>query len=551
MNNSNLGNAAFDRLVDEFLLDRWRFYPTEATFEGIHDFDCDLEHLDRASIEQYLQKEERLLSNLDDFKKSGALSDEKTLDLKILECNLKRDIVSEKLFNRNRRDPSLYIGHAIFGCMAMMLRDFAPREIRHKALISRLKQIPHLLQQGMDNMNDAASIPPVWVKIGVSSAQAAQKFFSGIILNESMRAGYLKHDMLAAATLASKAFKNYSGFLEGELLKKSKGDFAAGEEYFDFLLREFHLLPYNADRLEKMGLEFIESTLDEIKSLAAEISPHKDWTEVIESIKNETPSKENLLDHYRNEIAKSRDFIVEHDLVTIPDDESLKVIETPASHRNTYPYAAYLMAPPFEKNQEGIFWVTPVDESAEESRQREQLAGHSHAAISVRTLHEGYPGHHLQYCHANRVESKVRRIYGTSVFAEGWALYCEQMMNEQGYYDDKQTRLMQLKDQLWRACRIVIDVRLHTKRCTYEEAVDMLVRIARIERSNAESEVNRYTQSPTQPMSYLIGKLEIIRLLQDYRRKNPALELKKIHDTLLSYGTVPPALVRNSMLGTN
>ncbi|MEW5925656.1 MAG: DUF885 domain-containing protein, partial [Candidatus Zixiibacteriota bacterium] len=370
-------------------------------------------------------------------------------------------------------------------------------------------------------------------------------------LNESMRAGELKNDILAAATLASKAFRNYFEFLDGELSKRSKGDFAAGDEYFNFLLREFHLLPYDSDKIEKIGLESIESTLEVIKSLAAEISPHKDWTEVIETIKNETPPKENLLDHYRAEITKSRNFILENDLVTVPDDESLKVIETPASHRNTYPYAAYLTAPPFEKNQEGIFWVTPVDENADESRQKEQLAGHSHAAIAVRTLHEGYPGHHLQYCHANRIDSKIRRIFGTSVFAEGWALYCEQMMSEQGYYNDKKTRLIQLKDQLWRACRIVIDVRLHTKRCTYDEAADMLVRVARIERSNAEAEVNRYTQSPTQPMSYLIGKLEIDRLLKIYREKNPDIQLKKIHDKLLSYGTVPPALVRNSMMGTN
>ncbi|MEW5923850.1 MAG: hypothetical protein AB1746_07680, partial [Candidatus Zixiibacteriota bacterium] len=188
MSNSNLGNAAFDRLVDEFLLERWGFNPTEATFEGIHDFDCDLEQLDQSSLDLYFQKEESLLYKLDEFKKNCALSDERMLDLLVLECNLKKDIVSEKLFNRHRRDPSIYISLAVFSCMALLLRDFAAREVRHKALISRLKKIPHLLQQGMDNLHDAASIPPVWVKMGASSARAAQKFFSEIILNESMRA---------------------------------------------------------------------------------------------------------------------------------------------------------------------------------------------------------------------------------------------------------------------------------------------------------------------------------------------------------------------------
>ncbi|PKK83510.1 MAG: hypothetical protein CVT49_08300 [candidate division Zixibacteria bacterium HGW-Zixibacteria-1] len=348
MNNSGYDNHAFDKLVDEFLLERWRFKPTEATFEGIHDYDCELDQVDQRSLLQFIQREEKYLARLEGFKNSGTLTQDKMLDLKILEGQLKKDIISERLFSRYRRDPSIYVNLAVFSCMALLLREFAPEEIRYKALISRLKQVPRLLQQGMENLGDADSIPAVWNKIGQASAQSAQSFFSNIILNIAVQADGLKNDMLAAATLASKAFKHYSEFLTNELSQKPEGDFAAGREYFEFLLREFHLLPYNPEDIEKIGLKFIETTIGEIKNLAGRISPEADWTEVIEIIKNDTPSKEALLDYYRAEIIKSRKFVLENDLVSIPDGESLKVIETPASHRNTYPYAAYL-SPPLSK----------------------------------------------------------------------------------------------------------------------------------------------------------------------------------------------------------
>ncbi|MCX6826914.1 MAG: DUF885 family protein, partial [candidate division Zixibacteria bacterium] len=168
----------------------------------------------------------------------------------------------------------------------------------------------------------------------------------------------------------------------------------------------------------------------------------------------------------------------------------------------------------------------------------------------VRTLHEGYPGHHLQFCFSNRLKSKVRRVFGTSVFIEGWALYCEELMKQKGFFTSAKTELIQLKDQLWRACRVVIDVRLHTGRFDFDEAVEMLVRTALIERYNAEAEVRRYSQEPTQPMSYLMGRIEIEKLSGDFRRQYPTVTLCDFHNRLLSFGAAPVSLIRRELLGT-
>lgn len=144
----------------------------------------------------------------------------------------------------------------------------------------------------------------------------------------------------------------------------------------------------------------------------------------------------------------------------------------------------------------------------------------------------------------------VRRQMYSTVFIEGWALYCEEMMLAQGFLNSPKHKLMQLKDQLWRACRVVIDVGIHCFEMTFDEAVEMLVEIAGLERSNAVAEVNRYTQSPTQPMSYLVGKIEITRLKERYQAaEGENFNLKEFHDRLLGYGSIPPGIIERDMIG--
>jgi uncharacterized protein (DUF885 family) len=198
--------------------------------------------------------------------------------------------------------------------------------------------------------------------------------------------------------------------------------------------------------------------------------------------------------------------------------------------------------------QKGFFFVTPVDSSIPAEKQEETLRGHSSYGIPVTALHEGYPGHHLQLVHANTSHNKLRRLLGSAVFVEGWALYCEEMMREAGFFSDPRARLLQLKDQLWRACRVIIDVGLHTKQMDYEQAVALLVNDAKLQKVHAEKEVTRYTFTPTQPLSYLIGKKQILELKDDYRKKlGTEFKLKDFHNRLLSFGSIPICLIRKSL----
>jgi uncharacterized protein (DUF885 family) len=169
--------------------------------------------------------------------------------------------------------------------------------------------------------------------------------------------------------------------------------------------------------------------------------------------------------------------------------------------------------------------------------------------LPVTALHEAYPGHHLQLVYANTVGSLPRKLgaFVSTLFIEGWAFYCEELMEQLGYIDQPLQRLGRLSDQLWRAARIILDVSLHTKNMSVEEGISFMVDRCGLERSNALAEVRRYTATPTQPMSYLMGKLEIVKLIDEYKVRHPEASLKQVHDAVLSCGSLPPRLMRERL----
>ena len=204
-------------------------------------------------------------------------------------------------------------------------------------------------------------------------------------------------------------------------------------------------------------------------------------------------------------------------------------------------------------DREGIFLVTPVERWAPRKVKEEKLRGHNYAKIPVTAVHEAYPGHHLQLVYANTHAKTLPRKIGSalsSLFVEGWAFYCEELMEELGYIREPVQKLARLQDQLWRAARIILDVSLHTGKMTVEEGIQFLIERAGLERANAEAEVRRYTSNPTQPMSYLVGKIEILKVIEDYKRRNPMITLRELHEAILSCGSLPPRLLRERLLGT-
>jgi uncharacterized protein (DUF885 family) len=244
-------------------------------------------------------------------------------------------------------------------------------------------------------------------------------------------------------------------------------------------------------------------------------------------------------------MARARHHLAERGLVTLPDDERVEVVATPSYLRRVMPFAAYIAPAPFDASPVGTYIVTPsVDDDPDAMRE------HYRASISNTSIHEAYPGHHLQLAIAARNPSLSRLFCDAPEFVEGWGMYSEQLMREEGFDDGPAFRLALATDAIWRACRIVLDIRMHRGELSIEEATDFLVEHTRFERPNALAEVRRYTSSPTYPLSYMLGKVLILGLREDERaRRGTAFSLRDFHDTLLRNGSLPISFHRRLLAG--
>jgi uncharacterized protein (DUF885 family) len=236
----------------------------------------------------------------------------------------------------------------------------------------------------------------------------------------------------------------------------------------------------------------------------------------------------------------AREFVKEKKLVSFPPKEELHVVDTPEFRRHEIPFAAYLSPSPKDPDQVGYYYVTPVSED-------ELLREHNWVGLENTSVHESYPGHHLQFSVAHSVPAAStlpRLMNESSVFYEGWALYCEQLMQEQGFLRTKEHRFVMLKDRLWRALRIIIDVKMQTGAMSYDEAADFMVRELHFPRVQACGDLNWYSQSPAVPMGYALGWSIINRLReQEQRRLGSEFNLREFHDKLLSAGSIALPLV--------
>jgi uncharacterized protein (DUF885 family) len=357
----------------------------------------------------------------------------------------------------------------------------------------------------------------------------------------------LRADLREAAGSALEALKRFGTALRDEIEPATDPHaFAVGEEQFTRRLHHEHALTSGAPELWRYGLHLQEETAAELATLAGTLG-RRPWRELVEELRDDAPDSEAVLPTYRAELDRAHAFVAGRDLVSIPP-EPVDVVPTPAFLVALVPFAAYEPPPIYLQEQTGRFYVTRPDPSAPPEVAARQRRGHCRHAMPAMVAHEAYPGHHLQLVTAQGLASTVRRHIWTPVMVEGWALYCEQLMEETGYYADVQARLFRLVNLLWRAIRIVLDVGLHTRGMSPAEAVSYMVEHLPIERASAEAEVRRYCAYPTYQLCYAVGRRELLRLRDAYRdRAGSSFRPKAFHDELLSYGGLPVALARWGM----
>lgn len=526
-------------LYDAYLVERARLDPNWATEVGIHDHDDRLTRFDDASWAARRRLAESYLERLGSIDLNAVSTDER-LDASLWKAQLETELFDYGRVDDRTMRPDLPLG-AVSVVYTMLVKDFAPLEIRVRGAASRLKELPAVLAEVRPKL---AAPPRVWTEMAVEDTKGSAEAVDELVPMAGAHAEALR----PAAAAAKAALEEYAAFLEKDLRPRSTGDFAVGREAFEFYLRRYHLLDFDADRLRELGNREWDRTISMLEECARGIDRSKSWQEILEAMKRDHPPAEGLVAHYRRVVEDARRYMVDHAIVTLPAGEKLEIVETPAFERSWIPYAAYHAPGPLDAARTGHFYVTPVDSKASKEEQEAQLAGHNVYDIPGTVWHEAYPGHHTQFVMVKDVKSKIRALNNSPLLSEGWGFYCEELAHEAGFYRDPRERLMQLNWRLQRAARVILDVSIHTRQFTFDQAVAFLRDKVRMNEPQAVGSVRGYTRSPSYFMSYMVGMLELARIREAARgRLGPRFTLREFHDRVLRYGNVPPGLIEREL----
>jgi uncharacterized protein (DUF885 family) len=522
----------FYDLVESRFRRLMRDNPVAATYYGIHDYDDQLGDGGRETLLAEIAADREHVAEIeaiDDAALSPTARFERDLELH----NTRRSIFeTDELRIWEQRSLALdTVGDGLF---LLFVRDHASLAERLGAITGRLEGVASYL----DDARTRSDRPQVrlWQRIEMESAGQLPLLFDEFVAAGRGVLGPSEQRRLErAASTAVAAVELYTSWLEGTLANGVDAT-GVGRELHDRMveLRAFDGL--DADAILALGHQKLAEEREARAAAAREIDPDSDVHEVVARVKaDHAASFADALEGYRDAMRRARTHLIERSLVSIPDDERIEVIETPEYLRNVIPFAAYFSPAAFDAESKGIYVVTPsVHGDANAIRE------HNRASISNTSIHEAYPGHHLQLDIARRHPSLTRLLADAPEFVEGWGMYSELMMREQGFDDAPEFRVMLHTDAIWRACRIILDVRLHRGEIGVDEAVDFLAEQTRFERDNARSEVEWYTYRPTYPLSYLLGRTLLLELrASEQRRLGDEFSLRGFHDTLMHNGSLP------------
>jgi len=536
--------------VDEYLAWLHEVHPTNATFDGVHLHDDLLEDLSRAAIDAQIRTLggfSRRLAAID----PARLTDIERLERPALEASIRARLFELEEVRTWERSPQFYGDLVATSLAGQALFDYAPLPERARRVVSKLHQVPRLIQAARDNIKDA---PGIFVKVGLESLRGTQRFIEDDLPRalSSLDDLHLLSDLADASTEASQALGAYIAYLENELAPKARGSFRLGRERLQQKLALDEGIRLDADRLLAIALRELSATQEEFRRAASKLDskdPLGAWTKA----KAEHPPAGQVVATAQQQLDELATFIQRQDLVSMPDAARVQVAPTPRFYRWTF--ASMWTPGPFESRPlRAYYYITDVDPAWPAERQEEHLRDFNYGALWSISIHEVFPGHFLHYQHLRQVAATLRKsiLFSSAAMVEGWAHYCEQMMVESGFRrNDPAIRLGQLAEALIRLCRFVVGLRLHCEDLSVEQGVRFFRDEAFLEEAAARREAERGTFDPSYVL-YSAGKLMVLKLRDDYKAAMGAkFTLREFHDRLLGNGTVPLWLHRDLMLGAN
>lgn len=504
----------------------------------------DAGNLSRAAIDGRAASLKALLADVRAIA-PAALSPEQRIDHAAIVGQLDGTLFELEVLRPWEKDPELYLQ---YGSLAALMDQPGEPAVRGRAVVARLNALTALLAEARANLK---APPRRFTDNGIYQAANWRTFLETDVAAFTATAGAASAEVTAANYDAIRALAAFERFLRDELLPRSTGSFAIGADHYNYLLAHRWYMADDAAALLAKGRKAFVDTEAQLTALARKMRPSAtSWVEVYESLKDDHPPADRIKDEYQAQMEAAQAYLTAHHIVTLPAGEQVTTIDTPPAMRRSSPFGTFSSVGPLDTSRHGRLVLTPIEPTLAPDQRKERLRSHHRAWIPIIAVHEAYPGHHVAALKANENPRMLRRVVRESIFSEGWGLYCEELMYEQGFLTGDDVRLTQLRNRLWRAARVIIDVGLHTGTMTFDEGVNLLVDKVRFERYAAELEVGMYTRRPTTVLGYLIGMMEIADMRAAFEKKfGTPKTLNVFVDKLLRIGSLPPALVRAELLG--
>ncbi len=557
-------DAAFEALGDRFMADLPNFSPVASTSIGDHSRDADLDQVDAAArddLTALLRSYQDELGAID----RDDLSRANQIDYELLQSDIASRLWTLEELQEWAWNPLYYVSIAGNSVFSLTARDFAPLEQRMTNVAARLEQLPRFLEQARASIQPER-VPKINAETAVGRNLGLVSIIETMVIPEMDKLSDATRARLEAAIeIARDTLAEHQTWLEEELLPRAAGDFRIGAELYDRKLAFALDSPLSRREIVARAEAAYESVRNQMYAVAKEIyaadhpytafpdNPDEAYKQAIiraalEKAYQELPPRDGIIELAREQMQQATDFVIENNLVTMPD-EPVEITVMPEFRRGIT--AAFLVSPgPLDKGQPTFYEVSPIPEDWSEEKVRSFLREYNVYSIQDLTIHEGVPGHYLQLALSNRYPSVLRGVLQSGPMIEGWAVYAEQLMIDEGYQDnDPLQRLIMLKWNLRAVTNAIIDSAIHVDGMTRDEAMKLMVEGGFQEEREAAMKWLRAQLTSTQLSTYFVGYQEWVELRQAVEEAwGDEFTLRRYHDQVLSYGSPPVKYVRALIL---
>ena len=557
-------DSQFQQLGRRYVDEVTALSPVSATGLGDHRFDGQLDDVTPGSRQRKAAFCRAYLERLDAIPRDG-LSRANQIDAAMLRHRLRAQLWHLEHLREWAWNPMAYTGLAGNAVYSLVARDFAPVQERLKHVTSRLAEFPRLMQQVRETL-EPQRVPKVHAETAVKQNPGIVRMLDQMV--EPQAAALPSGDrsrLTEAMNTARAAVEDHQGWLEKELLPHAAGDFRLGRDLYDKKLAFTLQTPLTRTEIRERAESELRRARGEMAAIAADLCSERgcDRQEqalirsALEMAYQETPDRDRIVEEATDALARASEFVRQGDLVSLPPDP-VEIIVMPEFRRGTS--LAYCDSPgPLDAGQPTFYAISPAPADWTDEQVRSFLREYNLRSLANLTVHEAMPGHFLQLTHSNRYPSTLRAMLSSGVFIEGWAVYTEQMMVEEGFYDgdpsarvagaDPLARLIVLKWYLRGIVNAIIDQAIHVEGMTEDEAMALMMEEAFQEEREGAAKWVRAQLTSTQLSTYFVGALEHASLRREMENAWAGqFDLKRYHDTVLSFGSPPTRYVRAMML---